>query len=134
MKKIALFQFLLAAITLGYLFAAEQKTVTAQIDKDGIQRVDILAGSYFFNPNHIILKVNVPTEIKIRKEAGLVPHDITMNSPEAGMKFHEGIGEEPKIIGFVPTRTGKYPFWCSKKFLGESHRKKGMEGTIEVVP
>jgi len=44
--------------------AAEKKEFTAKTDPDGVQRVEILAGSYFFNPNYIIVKVNVPVELK----------------------------------------------------------------------
>jgi heme/copper-type cytochrome/quinol oxidase subunit 2 len=114
--------------------SAETETATSQIGADGIQRVDVLAGSYFFNPNRIILKVNVPVELKLKKESGLVPHDITMKSPEAGMDFQVGLSTDPKVLSFIPKRTGTYPFYCSKKFLGESHREKGMQGTIEVIP
>ncbi len=114
--------------------AAETGPVTAEIGADGVQRVDVLAGSYFFNPNRIILKVNVPAEIRIKKDSGMVPHDITMQDPEAGMEFQVGLSSAPKTISFIPKETGTYPFYCSKKFLGESHREKGMQGTIEVVP
>ena len=40
--------------------AAEKKEFIAKVDPDGVQRVEVLAGSYFFNPNHVIVKVNVP--------------------------------------------------------------------------
>lgn len=113
---------------------AAEPVQMAQVGPDGIQRIEIVGGSYFFKPNRITLKVNVPAEIKVSKESGFVPHDIMMNSPEAGMKFRENLTAEPRIIGFVPTKTGNYPFFCSKKFMGSSHREKGMEGVIEVVP
>lgn len=110
-----------------------EKVFTASIDKDGVQRVEILGGSYFFSPNHIIVKVDVPVEIKVRKESGIVPHDIVMKSPEAGMDFKVSLHEDTQTIRFTPTRTGVYPFYCDKKLLFfESHREKGMEGTIEV--
>ena len=39
-----------------------------------------------------------------------------------------------KAIAFTPAKVGSYPFYCDKKpwFLA-SHRKKGMEGVLEVV-
>ena len=53
----------------------ESKDVyTASVGSNGIQKVDMIGGSYYFKPNDIIVKVNVPVEIMIKKEAGFVPH------------------------------------------------------------
>jgi plastocyanin domain-containing protein len=113
--------------------AAEKKEFMAKTDPDGVQRVEILAGSYFFDPNTIIVKVNVPVELKIRKEPGMIPHDIALKAPEAGISFQQELKETPEIIKFTPTKTGAYPFTCEKKvlFFG-SHKDKGMTGTLEV--
>jgi len=141
MKFTAIFLFVLAFVC-GFSAAAvaaeekpkEVKIFKAAIDKDGVQRVEILGGGYFFNPDRIIVKVNVPVELKLRKEAGVVPHDIVMKSPEAGIDFRISMHEEPQIIRFTPNKPGVYPFYCSKKLLFfESHREKGMEGILEVV-
>jgi plastocyanin domain-containing protein len=113
---------------------AEQNPFVAPIGQDEIQRVEILAGEYYFTPNHIILKVNVPTELKIKKESSVIPHDFVIKAPEAGINIAENIGSEPKMIRFTPTETGKFPFYCSKKFLFfKTHRERGMEGVIEVI-
>jgi plastocyanin domain-containing protein len=115
--------------------AAEEKVFTATIGADGVQKVEVAAGSYFFDPNHIIVKANVPVELKVSKEGGMTPHDIEMKSPDAGMQFSEGLSTTPKTISFTPTKTGRYPFYCGKKMpLAKSHRDRGMEGVIEVVP
>jgi plastocyanin domain-containing protein len=111
----------------------EQKQFVASIDQDGVQRVEILAGEYYYTPNDIVLKVNVPVELKIRKEQGITPHDIIIKAPEAGMDIDEAISTESKTIKFTPTQTGKFPFYCGKKLLFfKSHRERGMEGVIEV--
>jgi len=113
--------------------AAEKKAFTAKIDPDGVQRVEILAGSYFFDPSTIIVKVNVPVELKIRKEPGMIPHDIVLKAPEAGIDFAVELKETPETIKFTPTKVGTYPFDCDKKLLFfESHKDKGMTGTLEV--
>ena len=122
------------SLALGEGKAKEEKPFTASMDKDGVQRVELVGGDYFFNPSHIIVKVKVPVELKVKKEGGIVPHDLVMKSPEAGMEFKLTLHEEPQIIRFTPTKTGSYPFYCDKKLLFfESHREKGMEGTLEVV-
>ena len=114
--------------------AQETKKVVATIDPDGTQRVSVTGGEYFFDPNHIVVKVNVPVELKITKESGVTPHDIILKAPEAGIDFTEDIGTTPKVIKFTPTKTGTYPFFCDKKFLMfKSHRERGMEGKLEVV-
>lgn len=111
---------------------AEQKEFTATIGKDGIQRVSVLGSSCFFAPNYIIVKVNVPVELKIRKE-GIIPQDFVLHAPEAGMDVKSSLETEPMVVRFTPTRTGKYSFYCSKKLLiFESHEEKVMEGIIEV--
>jgi plastocyanin domain-containing protein len=140
--KFGYFFLFILALACGFApfaVAAEEKPKDVRIfraamDKDGVQRVEVVGGGYFFDPNHIIVKVNLPVELKVRKEPGVVPHDIVMNSPEAGMDFRVSMHEEPQIIRFTPNKTGVYPFYCSKKLLFfESHREKGMEGVLEVV-
>ncbi len=111
-----------------------EKVVTATMDSDGVQRVQIEGGTDYFSPNHVIVKLNVPVELKVRKVPGIVPHDIVMDSPEAGMKFKESLDPEPKPIRFTPTKTGTYPFYCDKRLWPfASHRDKGMKGVIEIV-
>ncbi len=108
--------------------------VVATMDADGVQRVDVIGGGYFFDPNYIVVKVNKPVELKVKKEGGYTPHDIVVKAPEAGINFSESLAKDPKIIKFTPTAIGKYPLYCSKKLLFvKSHRDRGMDGFIEVV-
>jgi plastocyanin domain-containing protein len=129
--------FVIAAALFAWLCIAASTpgpATVVPVDKDGVQRVDILGGSYFFKPNHIVVKVNIPVELKVKKESGMTPHDIAANSPEAGIVFKEELSTTPKIIKFTPTKVGTYPFYCTKKLLFfKSHRDRGMEGVIEVV-
>ncbi len=134
----------LMAVLLGVLFLVpalsggaeeKEKVFRATVDSDGVQRVEMVGGSYFFTPNHLIVRVGVPVELKVRKESGFVPHNIVVKAPEAGIDFDESLDTEAKTIRFTPKKTGTYPLYCSKRFLFfESHREKGMEGVIEVVP
>ena len=113
--------------------AAEKKEFIAKIDPDGVQRVEVLAGSYFFDPNYVIVKVNVPVEMKITMESGMIPHDIVLKAPEAGMDLKMDLSSTPQVMRFTPTKTGEFTFYCTKKLLFfESHKDKGMVGTLEV--
>ncbi len=111
-----------------------KRTQRAAVGSDGVQRIDVTAGEYFFDPARIIVRVNVPVELRIRRERGLVSHDFVIEAPEAGMEIREGLEPETKSIRFTPLKTGRYPFYCDKRFLFfPSHREQGMEGVIEVV-
>lgn len=134
MKRIIALAVILAASLLLPAFAAEKVEFRATVGDDGVQRVSIAGGDYYFKPNYIIVKVNVPVELSVRRETLIVPHNIEVRAPEAGIDFSVDIGREPTAIRFTPTRVGKYPMYCDKKLLFfESHREKGMEGAIEVV-
>jgi plastocyanin domain-containing protein len=126
--------FGLFIMMLGSIAMAEMEASRATIDDDGVQRVVILGGGYFFKPDHVIVKVNVPVEMVISKEDGFIPHNFIIEAPEAGIEVDESLSSDPKVVKFTPTKVGKYPFYCSKKLLFfEDHREKGMEGVIEVV-
>jgi len=116
------------------LAMAELVPYLATIDEDGVQRVEIVGGGYFYKPDHIVVKVHVPVELKVSKEGGIIPHDFVIDAPDAGVAVKESLSGEPKVVRFTPTKVGKYPFYCSKKppFF-KSHRDKGMEGVLEVV-
>ena len=129
---------ILPAVFICFFLLADaqvQKNIfKATIDKDSIQRVTILAGSYFFNPDYIIVKVNIPVELTISKESGITPHDFVIKETEAGIAIEESLRTETKTIKFTPNKVGKYHFYCSKKLLFfKSHKEHGMEGIIEVV-
>jgi plastocyanin len=113
---------------------ADEVPFIVPMDKDGVQRVEILGGNYFFKPGHIVVKVNQPVEMLVRKDGWFVPHSFVIDAPEAGIKVKESLSQVPKTIAFTPTKVGSYPFYCDKKppFM-TSHRKKGMEGVLEVV-
>lgn len=113
----------------------KEKRVVAAVDADGVQRVDITGGDYYFDPNYIVVKINKPVELRVKKADGYVPHDIMVKNPEAGIDFKTDFGsKEPAIIRFTPVKTGTYAMYCDKSLLWfKTHRERGMEGVIEVV-
>jgi len=129
--------FLAAALLVMLLTVAasgeEAGKVFATVDQDGVQRVEIVGGSYFFKPSEIVVKKGLPVELIVRKEAGIAPHDIVLHAPAAGIDFQVGLSAEPQLIRFTPLKSGSYPFYCSKKLLFfKSHRDHGMAGVLEV--
>ena len=106
----------------------------AVIDSDGVQRVRVVGGSYFFRPNHIIVKVKTPVELLVSLEPGIAPHTLVIKALEAGIEVDEELSTETKKIAFTANAVGKYAFYCNNKLLFfKSHRENGMEGILEVV-
>jgi len=110
------------------------KPYRAVMDTDGVQQINILAGDYFFKPNHIIVKVNVPVRLVVRVERGIVPHGLVLKALEANISLDEDLSREFHTFIFTPSAPGRYAFYCPKKlFFFKSHREHGMEGVLEVV-
>lgn len=113
------------------------KRAVAVIGADGMQRLELVGGEYYYDPNYIVVKVNRAVELKVKKAADstfFVPHNIVVKAPEAGMDFNIDMSKDGEVIKFIPTKIGKYPMYCDKKApFSKSHREKGMEGMIEVV-
>lgn len=127
--------FILAFLSVLLAFGAskESEPVVVQPSSDGVQRLEVKVDSYSFSPNHIIVSVNKPVEITLKSVSKIVPHNFTLKDTEARLNVDENIspGKEVKV-SFTPTKTGVYQFYCDKKSIFANHRKKGMEGTLEV--
>lgn len=107
----------------------------AQVGGDGIQRLEMIADSYYFEPNYLVVKVGVPVELTITRQTMLVPHNFVLHAPEAGIDVEKAIETDGTKIRFTPNKEGKYPFHCGKKLLFfESHQEKGMKGILDVRP
>jgi len=111
-----------------------EKRIVATIDKDGYQHVEMTAGEYYFDPSVVVVKVNVPVELTIKKAGGITPHNIVIKAPQADVDFKVDLSSEPKKISFMATKAGTYPFECTNKLLFfKSHKDRGMHGMLEVV-
>ncbi len=127
-------ELLMIQVCVNFLFASVSMAEQDNQKKLMIQKVTILAGSYNFKPKQVSIKVNVPVELTASKESGFTPHNIVMDAEQAGMKFNLSLSNEPKIIRFTPTKTGKFDFYCDQQLLFfQSHREKGMVGVINVI-
>jgi plastocyanin len=105
--------------------------ITAAPDAHGVQRVRVVAHSYWFAPNRIVLKAGAPVELTVHNAAFLVPHNLTCNAADAGIEVSASLGlfHGTKVERFTPTKPGEYEFFCH---VG-SHAKHGMKGTFVVV-
>ncbi|MBI4709818.1 MAG: cupredoxin domain-containing protein [Nitrospirae bacterium] len=134
MRKAGLLIFFLILAVSVFAEDAGRKVFKAVIDERGVQKADIIGGEYFFDPNYIIVKANVPVELTIKKTTGYVPHNIIIKGLDTLTEINANIDKEPKVLKFTPRKIGKYPFYCDKKLLFfKSHQERGMEGIIEVI-
>ena len=130
-------KILILSLLFGFVSSyaeGQEKPFVVPIDSDGVQRVVAVAGSYYFKPEHIIVKVNIPVEVIISKEAGIAPHNFVIKEPEAVIEVNERLSTKQKNIKFTPEKVGKYQFYCDKRLLFfKSHREKGMNGILEAI-
>lgn len=112
----------------------QEKRFVAKMGADRVQRVEMIGGEYFFDPNYIVVKVNKPVQLKVKKTAGYIFHNLIVKAPEAGIDFKLDLKKDLRTVKFTPTKLGKYPIYCDKSLLWfKTHLERGMEGMIEVV-
>lgn len=99
------------------------------------QTIDVVLGSYYIKPDKISVKVGQPVTLNLVNEATLVPHDLVIKAPDAGIDIAVDVPAGKKAsVTFTPTKVGRYDMVCDKKLLFlKSHKDKGMHGTLEVV-
>jgi len=99
------------------------------------QVINVTLGSFFIKPDKITVHVNQPVTLKVTNEAWLIPHDLVVKAPEAGINFKVNLhGGKSGSTTFTPTKIGSYKMFCDKKpFFGKSHDKRGQHGILEVV-
>ncbi len=104
--------------------------VTARVEPDSVQRVRLVAHTYYFEPNRIVVRARVPVELTIHNAALFVPHGFVCSAPEAGLQLRAKLGmfHGTKKLRFVPGVAGEYPFYCPV----DAHMRHGMTGTLVV--
>lgn len=118
----------------GSALARAGAPVVVPIGSDGVRRVEMLAGSYFFQPDHLVVKADAPVEILVRKEAGMVPHTFVLRIPDEGIDIDQDLSADAKPVRFTIHQPGQYEFYCRNRLLFfESHRAKGMQAVTGVV-
>ncbi|KVD55695.1 quinol oxidase [Burkholderia ubonensis] len=131
--RIILLALAAGAAGMGAARAADDAPVRVPVDADGVQRVAIVGGSYFFHPSHVIVKARVPVELTVSKEAGLTPHSFAIDAPQAGIAVRTELSTTPRTFRFTPTQAGRFAYYCTHRLLFlRSHRDRGMEGVLEV--
>lgn len=99
---------------------------------DGVQRVAIVGGNYFFRPEHVVVKAGRGVEIAVRTEPGMVPHRFVLETAAGESVVDVSIDERVQLLR-LDLPPGKYLFHCPNRLLlFKSHRERGMAGVLEV--
>ena len=113
---------------------AEQTQNAPATPAVGVQKVEIVVDSYSFNPDHFTVTAGKPVELTLRSVTSVIPHNFTIDDPASGLSVDVAVPAGKDVtVTFTPLKTGKFPFYCNKKGMFGSHKKKGMVGTIEVI-
>ena len=101
----------------------------AVLDAQGLQPVEVDLHSFYFEPNRIVVHAGHPVELVLRNRSILVPHNFTVSDSALSVsqgKWLFGAGR----LSFTPAVPGEYRFFCHV----DGHAKKGMTGTLVVLP
>jgi plastocyanin len=101
----------------------------AVLGADGVQRVKVDMHSYYFEPSRIVVHAGKPVELTVGNSSFFVPHNLTLMGDSLAVDVSKW-GPGTNKVTFTPKTPGEYRFFCHK----DGHEKKGMVGTLVVVP
>ncbi len=104
-------------------------TADAVLDADGVQHASVDFHSFYFEPSRIGVRRGQPVELVVRNRALLVPHNFTIADSALAVSVSKW-GPGASRVRFTPETAGEFEFFCHV----DHHAKKGMKGTLVVVP
>jgi len=111
-------------------FSRPVSSADAVADAQGVQRVAVAMHSFYFEPNRIVVHAGRPVDLTIHNRSIFVPHNFSIQDPALQVDVDKwGLGAAH--ARFTAPAPGEYHFFCHVDSHG---RKKGMTGTLVVVP
>lgn len=105
-------------------------------DQDSTDMIRVEMGGYRFMPHEIRLTANRPTVLRLVNTDKTIPHNFSLKIAGNNIDIDIDVsGGESAEVSLPALPAGSYSFYCgSKMVFSESHRDKGMEGTLVVSP
>lgn len=100
------------------------------------QEVSLRLGDYRYTPDTIEVQAGRPVALTLTNTDALMPHNFTLQDAAAGLAIDTDISAgTTAVVNFTAVKPGTYRFFCDKKLpFMKSHRERGMEGTLRVIP
>ena len=101
-----------------------------------VKEITMELGDYSFSPETLEVTVGTTVRLTLVNTDGITPHNIILNEESSGLNIEVDVKAGKTVeYEFTPTVPGSYTFFCDKKLLFmKSHRERGMEGVLTVLP
>jgi len=104
---------------------------------DSVSRLILIElGDYNFFPNEIEVRAGSTIQLQLTNRDTVVSHNFTLRDDISGLDINVNLAAgKARLVEITPLTPGSYKFYCDKKLpFMKSHRKRGMEGTLTVIP
>ena len=101
-----------------------------------VKVIEVTLGDYRYMPSNIELLVDQPVILHLVNVDSFTPHNFTLEDASDGLDVDVDIPAGGSVdVHLMPLVAGSHTFYCRNKlWLMDSHRAKGMEGTLTVIP
>ena len=105
-------------------------------EPEGIQTVAVQLGAYQITPNEFTVQAGRPVRLELTNTDAITLHNFTLEDPAAGLNIDMDVPPgATRTVELTPQVPGSYPYYCNKELpFVKSHRERGMEGTLTVLP
>lgn len=127
-----------ASFTVIYvlLLSALLPTDTVFARNNDPRTIRITLGDFRFSPSQLSIEAGQPVILELANTDGFTPHNFTLKDRAGGLDIDVDVSAGKVVkIPLTPQVPGSYVFYCNKKLpFMKSHRMRGMEGTLAVIP
>lgn len=98
--------------------------------------IEVTLGDYRYMPANIQLIIDQPVVLHLVNVDLIVPHNFTLEDASDGLDVNVNIPAGDSVdVYLMPLVSGSHTFYCRNKlWFMDSHREKGMAGTLSVIP
>ena len=98
--------------------------------------IEVTLGDYRYMPGNIELLIDQPVILRLINVDSYTPHNFTLQDASDGLDVNVDIPAGQSVnVHLMPLVAGSHTFYCKNKLLFmDSHREKGMQGTLNVIP
>ncbi len=105
-------------------------------EQDEAAVTTVILGSYQIQPQQLQMIAGQSVTLRLVNIDTIIPHNFSIDNPAGGLDINIDVqAGETVDVELTPIVPGRYTFFCRNKMLFmKSHRQRGMEGTLIVLP